>query len=167
MTIKDLTTLQAEMDLLAGVKCPCAKVLPAHPPGPALEIKDQRVCGSCWTSQYHDVDHCEACNGSGLDPKYDCLRVRCWQPCRQTLHWTESDYAGTHVDPVLPADRAHEAVGKLLVTTPLMHMFHGRGDNLWHAYFVENRGLQQVDGNTPTEVILFALYEASKVATDA
>ena len=89
MTTTELTELQKQMKALTEVKCPMAVT------SPGMRLSD-----------------CELCNGSGLKREYDCLRLEC-------VH-LDDEYAGRcpachgarwHV---LPAERAHEAVGKLL-----------------------------------------------------
>lgn len=162
MTTKDLTKLQAEMDFLAGVKCPC---LVAYQQ--SLESGRCIACGICGHSDEPDV--C-LCNGSGLDPKYDVLRVEC---PKVNFHGPEG-YGAGHRDRcpnwiTLPADRAHEAVGELLIVAAEEGLVLSRylpKSTRWFCDIAKEapkRWGGEISGPTPEEALIAALCEAEGV----
>ena len=137
-----LAKLQKQMDALAGVKCPHLTTGTCSP-GVNAEIK--------------------VCNGSGLDPRYDCLRVKCKGYSLSGNEVHDEHCCGGEFDKgtynILPAERAHEAVGKLLdmllwFEMDKSHIRLGllKGSNRGSSYY------QGIVGN-----LLFALCEAEGV----
>ena len=147
MTItKDLTKLQKQMKALSGAKCP------VHWHGHDHFYTD----GTCTMPECDE--HLNSC--SGLDPKYDCLRVKCfWEPTEPHAH--QEIQVENCVDKnwwTLPAERAHEAVGKLLILAePLTRNNLGQ-------WFVGVKRISEPWHDTPEEALISALCEAEGVS---
>lgn len=156
MVTKDLTKLRTEIDFLVGVKCP---ILSCH-------------------GGYNNLpklDTCPTCNGTGLKREYDCLRLKCWQPCRQILHWTEFDYTGIHFDPVLPAERVHEVMTSLMIAVSKWQevrtidiMYSDSYSTPYSISIIRTAQYMPInkDGDSPEEALISALFEIERVNND-
>ncbi len=163
----DIAKLQAQMDALAGVKCP-------------LICHDEEPHDNTPLAQEH-LDTC-----TGLDPKYDVLRVEC-ESCwchnpessghRPDFSWdhNQSCVKGATCDGLnnLPADRAHEAVGKLLAALGSDWELAPFNDE--HPYYIgmswedgtPEGAERSVFGNTPWEALMPALCETEGITDSA
>ena len=140
MTTTELTELQKQMNTLAEVKCG-----DCHFRGVRVEF----------------ADDCHACNGSGLKREYDVLRLECPGYAVQ-LGAKTCSICGERRWHVLPAERAHEAVGKLLLTSQfdLQYLFQGdESPPLWTVNYWEKE-IPYMSSDTPEEALMAALCEA-------
>ena len=140
-----LAKLQKQMDALAGVKCPCE----CH--------RDENT-----------ENICEACNGTDLDPKYDCLRVKCfWEPTEP--HGHQEIQVENCVDKnwwTLPVERAHEAVGRLMAAIENKDCFPSLAYDPEHKWGNWMATLSEdciARGDTPEEALMAALRKAEGV----
>ena len=122
---------------------------------------------------------CLICNGSGLDPKYDCLREKCQNlahnhgasvhycyTTEERLKACEDHRATCPGYTVLPPGRAHEAVGKLLFTSHLDLQYLWQGDERHPLWTVNDweKEIPYMSSATPEEALMAALCRAEGVS---
>ena len=147
MTItKDLTKLQKQMKALTEVKCP--------------------ACKDC-QDVVAELGLCSHCEGRfpGLDPKYDCLRLECPGYAVQLGEKT-CPVCGERRWHALPADRAHEAVGRLMAAIENKDCFPSLAYDPEHKWGNWMATLSEdciARGDTPEEALMAALRKAEGV----
>ena len=160
-----MSKLQAQIDALVRVPCP--------------------DCAYGWFLTKHGKLKCTTCNGSGLAPKYDCLRLECKGDfyeeliAERPMQWVkvyfhthgQRDEDGVNCEcrdkkyTTLPAERAHETVGKLLLTSQFDLQYLWQGDESPPLWTVNNweKEIPYMSSATPEEALMSALCQAEGV----
>ena len=128
----------------------------------------------CGEGEEHDGEKCPtcaACNCTGTVPAFPMLRV---EPCDHGYH--DSKNLQNHSDRMNAATHTRDCPGWRAKTLDearlcLEELLVAETINLWYedGLWISERvaGVGFSDGPTPTEAVLAALYEASKVEADA
>jgi len=144
----NLTKLQKQMNALAAMKCPCN-------------------CHEAFFPRHH-----VCCDTTGLDARYDALRVECEKPYHHgPLNYQQQNI---HLDVLcdrhrtkcpgyttLSADRCHKTVGKLLVACPVRLYPPDESDSQWAAYIPGASMCGK--GDTPEKALVAALCESEGI----